>query len=416
MRKLLALAFMLSGFLFITSCTEDGGDDDGPITGPVGDIEVVVESNISGDATWSSDSVYVLAGRITVLDGATLTIEPGTIVKGQAGQGSNSTALLIARGGMLMAEGTAELPIIFTSIADEITPEDVAAGNFASPNLDPDVAGLWGGVLVLGSAPISAANDADEDISETQIDGIPLSDTNGLYGGSAADDNSGTISYISIRHGGTNIGAGNEINGLTLGGVGSATQISNVEIVANADDGIEWFGGNVDVTNALVWNSFDDGLDTDQDWIGTCDNFIIVAPNTGSAFELDGPEGSVNRGFHTFINGTVYAGENIAQLVDWDESTNAALIDIYFYGFDPEYGTAEDFSPVTDFGGSVPAESMNWQYTLPDGVPATQIFTDGSDAIATAVNANANTVGANASVFAGWTWAETSGALTEIGL
>ena len=140
-----------------------------------------------------------------------------------------------------MAEGTADAPIIFTSVADEISPEDVAAGNFGSPNLLPTMDGLWGGVIVLGKAPISASAD------EVQIEGIPTSDTNGLYGGDSPDDNSGKLRYISIRHGGANIGEGNEINGLSLGGVGTGTVVENIEIVSNQDDGVEWFGGTVNV-------------------------------------------------------------------------------------------------------------------------------------------------------------------------
>ncbi|HOP14401.1 MAG TPA: hypothetical protein PLH09_10525, partial [Lentimicrobium sp.] len=201
-----------------------------------------VDGNITANTTWETGKVYVLKSRISVVSGVTLTIEPGVVVKGEAGTGANATALIIARGAQMKAEGTAEKPIIFTSIADEIMP-----GQVASPNLDPTLNGLWGGLLVLGNAPISAS------AASVQIEGIPPSDQNGLYGGSTATDNSGVIKYISIRHGGTNIGEGNEINGLTLGGVGSETIIENVEIVSNQDDGIEWFGGTVNVTNAIVW-------------------------------------------------------------------------------------------------------------------------------------------------------------------
>lgn len=110
-------------------------------------------------------------------------------------------------------------------------------------------------MIVLGYAPISA------DALTAQIEGIPPSDPNGLYGGDQPFDNSGVIKYVSIRHGGTNIGEGNEINGLTLGGVGSNTIIENIEIVANQDDGIEWFGGTVNVTNVVLWNVGDDAVD-----------------------------------------------------------------------------------------------------------------------------------------------------------
>lgn len=279
---------------------------------------VRVTTNITADATWTSDKVYVLGGRISVVDGVTLTIQPGTIIKGEAGTGANATALLIARGAKLMAEGTAAAPIIFTSVADEITPDDIEAGNFGSPNLDPDINGLWGGLIVLGKAKISASN-ANGDLSEVQIEGIPTSDPNGLYGGNNDADNSGVLKYISIRHGGSNIGEGNEINGLTLGGVGSGTVIENIEVVANQDDGIEWFGGAVNVKNVVVWNAGDDGIDTDQAWSGTLDNFVVVTPS-GSCFELDGPEGTfVAR--HTIQNGTIVA-------VTADRKTGGSLIDV----------------------------------------------------------------------------------------
>lgn len=102
--------------------------------------------------------------------------------------------MLIARGGKLIADGTANAPIIFTSVADEIMP-----GEIASPNLDAELNGLWGGLIILGNAPISA------DAASVQIEGIPPSDQNGLYGGTDATDNSGIIRYVSIRHGGANI-------------------------------------------------------------------------------------------------------------------------------------------------------------------------------------------------------------------
>ncbi|UXP30589.1 hypothetical protein N6H18_09505 [Reichenbachiella agarivorans] len=413
MKKLLSLLMMAGIMISMISCSEDDGgstDGDGDGEGTAG--TVIVEANISGEETWTSDNVYELAGRITVLDGAVLTIEPGTIIKGQAGTGANATVLLVARGGKLMATGTATAPIIFTSVADEITPEDIAAGNFYS-NLDPDINGLWGGVIVLGKAPISAANANKEDISETVIEGIPSTDTNGIYGGSDAADDSGELHYISIRHGGSLIGAGNEINGLTLGGVGSGTSISNIEVVANQDDGVEVFGGDVSLTNVLVWNSSDDALDTDQDWSGSITNFIIIDPkNGGSAFELDGPEGSAasTRGVcHTFENGTVYASveEGFESLVDWDSNTNAEVKSIYFFGMPASYT-----DKIASYNGNGCGTSDNWEATLADGVDAADVF---GDAEVTVVAKNANTVGADASAF-GWTWAAKSGKLAEIGL
>lgn len=395
----------------LTVTDEDGLSDDGTTALSIGEeaSEVLVSSNITSDTTWETGKTYILGGRIAVEAGATLTIQPGVIVKGEAGSGANATALLIARDATLNANGTADAPIIFTSVADEITPDDIAAGNFGSPNLDPDVNGLWGGVIVLGNAPISAST------SPTQIEGIPTSDTNGLYGGDDPEESSGTITYISIRHGGSNIGEGNEINGLTLGGVGSGTTIENVEVVANQDDGIEWFGGNADISNIMIWNAGDDGLDSDQDWIGTATNFIIVTPS-GSGFELDGPEGTLNRGCHTFTNGIVYAGDDIANLVDWDDNTNAGVNDVYFYGFSPSYSVTDDFSPIASYGGDGNCTSSNWEYTLADGgASVDQIFTGVPAEILTEVSANGNSVGPNTANF-GWTWASQSGALSGIGL
>ena len=109
-----------------------------------------------------------------MVSGTTLTIEAGTIVKGEAGSGANATALLIARGAKLIAKGTSTSPIIFTSSADKIQP-----GQIESPNLENTVNGLWGGLLILGKAPISGSGSAEA----VQIEGIPASDVNGLFGG-----------------------------------------------------------------------------------------------------------------------------------------------------------------------------------------------------------------------------------------
>ncbi|MEJ2003629.1 MAG: hypothetical protein P8X57_01405 [Cyclobacteriaceae bacterium] len=359
---------------------------------------VVVTSNISTDQTWTSDKTWVLGGRIAVEDGATLTIEPGTVIKGEEGTGASATALLIARGGKLMAEGTAELPIIFTSIGDQLTPADVAAGNIGSPNLAPDENGRWGGVLILGRARISAST------SPAQIEGIPTSDQNGLYGGENDADNSGVIRYVSIRHGGSNIGAGNEINGLTLAGVGSATVVENVEIVGNQDDGIEWFGGTVNVTNAVCWNVGDDGMDTDQAWAGTLDNFAVVTP-AGHCFELDGPEGEYEAG-HTIRNGSVicYSGETgiIAEdLINVDENSIVNLENIWFTAIQ----TGQQINRVDAAGVTF----TNIRLNVGENEVANHVA---GGNVPSGVTAGMEPQ-ANASAF-DWTWAGTSGALDDI--
>lgn len=382
------LAIIVAAFSFtMTSCSDDDtAEPQNPNTGD----GIQVTGNITSNTVWTTGNVYVLSSRISVIDGVTLTIQPGVIVKGNAGTGANATALLIARGGKLIAEGTENQPIIFTSTADLIEP-----GQVASPNLDPDLNGLWGGLIVLGYAPISA------DAVPSQIEGIPPSDQNGLYGGDNATDNSGSIKFISIRHGGANIGEGNEINGLTLGGVGSETVIENVEIVANQDDGIEWFGGTVNVKNAIVWNTGDDAIDTDQSWGGTLDNFIVVNPGD-ECFELDGPEGAMEA-THTIKNGTVFAG-GAEGLVDLDDNSLVDMSAIYFFGL----AEGQDFD-LNPEGLTV----ANLEATIPDGFSVTDFFKEGTDAYVTEVAEGSNTIGADMSKFQNWSWAAVSGELDD---
>ena len=371
----------------LTSC-----DDDDDVTPIIEETEFTITTNITENTTWETGNVYILGGRIAVTNGVTLTIEPGVIVKGQAGTGTNATALLIARGGKLMAEGTATQPIIFTSVADEIEP-----GQIASPNLDSDLNGLWGGLIVLGKAPISVSGDG----TEASIEGIPADDNNGKYGGNVADDNSGVIKYVSIRHGGANIGEGNEINGLTLGGVGSGTTIENIEIVANQDDGIEWFGGTVNVTNAIVWNAGDDAIDTDQSWAGTLNNFIVINPGD-ECFELDGPEGTMVAK-HTITNGSVYAGD-AEGLVDNDANSYVDMDGIYFFGL----ADGQDFDELPTV---YTCTFSDFQVTLPAGKVVTDFFKGGSDAFVTSVTSA--TVGATKSAFNAWSWAAVAGELAD---
>lgn len=388
------LAALTIGF---TSCDDDdpNNGDDNNDTG-----NVIVSANITSDETWTSDKVYQLGGRIAVEDGATLTIEAGTIIKGEVGTGASATALLIARGGKLMAEGTANAPIIFTSVADEIMPEDIADGNFGSPNLLPTMDGLWGGVIVLGNAPISASAAA------VQIEGIPTSDANGLYGGNNPADNSGVIKYISIRHGGANIGEGNEINGLSLGGVGTGTVIENVEIVSNQDDGVEWFGGTVNVKNVLTWNCYDDAIDADQMWTGTLDNFIIITSG-GHLFELDGPEGTEGEtgdfAPYTIKNGYCIANSDdieSSDLINTDDNTGVNFDNIFITAINQ----GQIINRVTHDVGNVVFKNV--VLDVPAAGLADYVVDGNVPAGVSAGSAPASAI--NLSVF-GWTWAASAG-------
>ncbi len=413
-------AFVMSATL--VSCDDDDDENDDPDPEP--ETEFTVSSNITENTTWETGNTYILTDRIAVEDGATLTIEPGVVVKGQAGTGANATALLIARGGKLMAEGTADSPIIFTSVADEIEP-----GQIASPNLDPDLNGLWGGLLILGKAPISA------DAEAVQIEGVPPSDQTGLYGGTDAADNSGVIKYVSVRHGGANIGEGNEINGITLGGVGTGTEVHHLEVVANQDDGIECFGGTVDVSNALVWNQGDDAFDMDQAYSGTIDNFIYVGGSTSDhGMELDGPEGSAT-GSYTLKNGTLVGwndgGVDGGEYADLRDGVLCEIMDCYFTNFsessDFEFdaGDNDDNDAIRQnyLNGDVVLSGLEFNVSHLSGGNMTieDIFVDkfngGNVFEEQAPGASIVTspsVGADASVFSGWSWAENAGGLAGL--
>lgn len=285
-----------------TNYNEEADKDDGSCeydTTPTTPGTQQVAGAITSNTTWTNDRVWVMVGKVVVESGVTLTIEPGTIIKGAEGTGTLASALVVARGGMINACGTASEPIIFTSVLDNI-----AVGQLTGTNLTETDQGLWGGLIVLGNAPTSAG-DGD---TESQIEGIPAGDAFGAFGGTNASDNSGSLCYISIRHGGALIGAGNEINGLTLGGVGNGTTINHIEVIANVDDGVEFFGGTCNASNILVGFQGDDGVDIDMNYSGTVTNFMVInGTNSDEALEIDGPEGTTyTDGLFTLQDGTVY--------------------------------------------------------------------------------------------------------------
>lgn len=270
--------------------------DDGSCI-PVTSETITKTGSLTANETWTANNMYVLNGRVVVPDGVTLTIEAGTIIKAEDGQETEASVLIVAQGGKLMAVGTADAPIIFTTKYDNI-----AIGETES-SLERTDNEKWGGVVICGKAPVSASSGD----TKGNVEGIPAEAGYGVYGGSDANDNSGTLKYVSIRHGGISIGEGNELNGLTLAGVGAGTTIENLEIYATLDDGVEFFGGTVNVTNVLVYFQGDDGLDIDQNYAGTINNFAVYHGDgigTDEGLEIDGPENSTNTtGLFTVKNG-----------------------------------------------------------------------------------------------------------------
>ena len=311
-----------------------------------------LEGNITEDKTLDASKIWLIKGRVSVTNGTTLTIPAGTIIKAASGTGADASTLIVARGGKMIANGTADNPIIMTAAADNIQ----VGGTYpeSGPALKVDTRGLWGGLLILGRAPCSFKSD----VTELQIEGIPTSDTNGLYGGSVADDNSGSFQYISIRHGGAEIGEGNEINGLTLGGVGSGTTVNQIEVLGNVDDGIEFFGGTVKATNLLVWGQGDDAIDIDQGYAGTIDGALVVLTAASDhGFEIDGPEGSAPGRF-TLKNATVIGATDDCdaegvdgEMADFRKGATGDILNILFKDFaggkDVELDASADASTYT---------------------------------------------------------------------
>lgn len=340
----LSLATVMSSCSKKEGCTDitaenysaDAEKDDGSCTyaegvtptTPTECPSITVTGNITTNTTWTKANIVKLSGRVIVEAPAELTIEPGTVIKGLAGTGANAAVLVVGVGAKIHATGTVAEPIIFTSEDDQICP-----GSIVSPNLTIANKGLWGGVVILGDAPISPSTG-----TTAEIEGIPPGTAGATYGGSDVSDNSGEFQYCSVRHGGVIIGAGNELNGITLGGVGNGTQIDHVEVFGNLDDGIECFGGSVNISDAVVVKIDDDSYDVDQSYSGTISNFMaIISPTVdGDAFEIDGPEGSSNAtGKFTFDKGLIVGASSstASDYAVFKSKAQGTLQNIHFTGF-----------------------------------------------------------------------------------
>jgi len=291
-------------------------------------ITVTDDGNGTGTVTWTKNKVYELSGLVFVNQGQTLTIEAGTIIKGQGGQGSNASALVVAKGGKIIAEGTASKPIIFTSTADASTTYTDGTAKYSKALGTTN--GLWGGVIILGKAKLNSTP------GTTAVEGIPTSEPRGIYGGSDDADNSGILRYVSIRHGGTDIGAGNEINGLTLGGVGTETEIDYVEVFANKDDGIEFFGGAAQVSHAVVSFCGDDSYDYDEGFRGAGQFWLTVQDSDSDrAGEHDGgtdPETAAPYS-HPIIFNATYLGNGTSRAITFRDNAGGEYHNSIFYNF-----------------------------------------------------------------------------------
>jgi hypothetical protein len=245
-------------------------------TGLITRTDVPVTANITTNTTWTSGNRYILEQQVYVTNGATLTIEPGTVVAGRTVTTGQSPALVISRDGRINASGTAAQPILFTCT----NPTSFVAGS----------RGCWGGVIVLGNAQLNgfSATGQDQGLTDATIagrttttgcieasaEGVATAGLN-VYGGCNDADNSGVLRYIIIENSGRAVTTDAELNSLGLAGVGYGTVVEYVQILNGSDDGVEIWGGAVDVRYVLIDGAEDDSFDISEGWGGRA-QFVAI--------------------------------------------------------------------------------------------------------------------------------------------
>lgn len=255
-------------------------------------VNTVLEGRIITNLTLKASNVYKLRGLVYVTNGAILTIEPGTKIVGEL---NKNGALIITRGAKIIADGTADKPIVFTSEA-------------ATPQR-----GDWAGVVILGNAPTNSSFNGTAGTGEIE-GGVNNSDGLGLYGlgtSSNVADNSGILRYVRIEYAGYAFLPDKEINGLTFGGVGNQTIVDYVQVSYSNDDSFEWFGGTVNCKHLISFRTLDDDFDTDNGFSGKVQFGIslrdsaIADISKSEAFESDNDaNGSDLKTVVTAIDGT----------------------------------------------------------------------------------------------------------------
>ncbi|KAB1160728.1 multidrug transporter [Tenacibaculum aiptasiae] len=270
MKNNFLLGLALAATLF-TSCGDDGTADiiinDNSTTNnngggtPTTGETVELKGNYTADLTLDSSKSYLITGPTIFENGTTLTIPAGTVVKAAA-TGAD-VYLAIAQGAKIMAEGTSSQPIIFTSNAN-------------TPN-----AGDWGGLILLGKAPINSVAGGTA-TSTSEIASLP-------YGGNVADDNSGILSYVRVEYSGGKADGQSENNGFSFYGVGNKTKIEYIQMFEGKDDGVEFFGGTVNVDYVSVVNAQDDSIDWTEGYTGTITNaYVKHGVDHDKGIEADG--------------------------------------------------------------------------------------------------------------------------------
>lgn len=270
---------LLSAALLNVNCSSDN-DNPSPAP-PVGEtLDLGDGSNefeIKTNTTLKYPNIYNLKGFVYVTDGVTLTVEPGVIIKGDK---QSKGTLIVERGGKIMAQGTKQRPVVFTSAQ---TPGNRKPGD-------------WGGIIILGKAP--------NNMGEQTIEGGVRS----KHGGNMPDDNSGILSYVRVEFAGIEYSTDNEINGITFGSVGSGTQTDHIQISYSGDDSFEWFGGTVNAKYLVSLRAWDDDFDSDNGFGGKVQFALAVR-------DLKVADKSASNGFESDNNATASLSEPFTSAV-----------------------------------------------------------------------------------------------------
>lgn len=280
--KKIFLNFLMFAALLAPVVLASCGDDGKGGTTPVEDNKL--SGSIKDTRTLDANVEYLLTGPLIVEEGGVLNIPAGTTIKAQQGF---SNYILVLQGGKINAKGTATAPV-------KIIADKNGAGQ-----------GYWGGLIINGRAPLASSTE----IGSTEVNSAYV------YGGSNTADNSGELSYLILGNTGARSSADVEHNGLTLNGVGNGTKISDLYIYDGADDGVEFFGGSVNVTNLLVVNSDDDMFDFTQGYNGTLKNAYGIWGTGYTSGESDPrgieADGNLDGNYATHPNQSDFKVENM---------------------------------------------------------------------------------------------------------
>ena len=301
---------------------------------------VILSGNVTSNVTLDASVNYILTASYVVQDGASLTIPAGTKISADAG--GTDVYIAVLQGGKIYINGTASEPVVISSA-----------------NAEP---GDWGGLTICGKASSTAGTNV-----EAEVGGF-------IYGGSVDTDNSGTIEYLVLKGTGAQINSESQYNGLSLYSVGSATTINNIAVINGDDDGVEFFGGTVSVTNLYLENNSDDSIDWTEGWSGGVTNTYISHTVAGFSTAF---EGDKDNGNPTFTNVTAISTQGGTAL-QFKSVSGGSITGLYLEGYDIDIDMAGDgaLSNVqingADADGTLVSGSTN-EYTLNSGKDSNKV-------------------------------------------